>query len=257
MHDHSHSCHTVVSGLSVRAGDTVILDGIDIAFSCGELTAIVGPNGGGKTTLLRAILGETAHAGTVGFFAPDGSTTKPRFGYVPQSVSFDRDTPVSVTDCMASALYARPVWLGPTAAQRRRIADSLSIVSAEGLMSRRIGELSGGELQRMLLAMAMTPVPNVLLLDEPVSAVDAAGMGMFYEIACGLRDRFDLSVIIVSHDITGISAHADRMILLAKTVLAQGSPAGVIADPAFRQIFGHLFVTAAPVHGHGTAEDAE
>jgi zinc transport system ATP-binding protein len=251
MHDDRVSCHTRIRGLSVRSGDTVILDSVDLSFACGEMTAVIGPNGAGKTTLLRAILDEVPHTGEVRFLSPDGETTKPRFGYVPQGVSFDKDSPVSVLDCMAAALGSRPVWLGVKASKRRVIEEALAVVSAEMLLSRRIGELSGGELQRVLLAMAMAPVPNVLLLDEPVSAIDAAGMIRFYETACGLRNRYDLSVIIVSHDIVGIAAHADRMVLLSGKVLAQGTPEKVLSSTPFRSLFGHLYpVSPEAPHVH-------
>jgi zinc transport system ATP-binding protein len=252
MHDEAGSCRTFISGLSVRAGGTEILEDVNLTFSCGEMTAIVGPNGAGKTTLLRAVLGEVPHDGEVRFEAPDGSPAKPRFGYVPQKVGFDRDLPASVLDCMAAAIYPRPIWLGPTRAQKEGIRKALATVNAENIAGKRIGDLSGGELQRMLLAMAMTPVPNLLLLDEPVSAVDRTGLAKFYETACGLRDRFDLSVIVVSHDIAGIAEHADRMILLSLRILAAGTPSEVMADPAFAALFGPVIKKEIPDRGRGT-----
>jgi zinc transport system ATP-binding protein len=116
-------------------------------------------------------------------------------------------------------------------------------VAAAHLIDRRIGELSGGELQRVLLAMAMIPAPDILLMDEPVSAVDVSGMQMFYKIVDDLREEHDVSVVMVSHDLEGIAPHADRMVLLNKRVIAQGVPAELLADKKLMAVFGEVLTT--------------
>jgi zinc transport system ATP-binding protein len=113
----------------------------------------------------------------------------------------------------------------------------LTKFSAERLMYRRIGELSGGELQRVLLAMAMTPVPDLLLLDEPVSAVDVQGLSLFYEIVSRLKQEYDISVIMATHDLAGIAPHADRMVLLNRTIVVEGTPKEVFANKKLLEIF--------------------
>ena len=122
-------------------------------------------------------------------------------------------------------------------------------------MNRKIGELSGGELQRVLLACAMNPVPEILLLDEPVSGVDAKGLFLFYETICDLRRRFDISIVLVTHDLAAIAPHADRMVLLNKKIIADGKPADVLSHNAMLSLMGTAFMSAseipvdAQVHG--------
>ncbi len=231
-------CETHIEHLSVSFGGETILDDINLHLHCGELSAIVGPNGAGKSTLLKAILGEIPYSGRVRFLSHDGSHTLPRFGYVPQYVSFDIDSPISVLDIMSAAIAHVPFKFGSRRESLRTIEESLDRVSARHLLGKKVGELSGGEMQRVLLAVAMTPIPNILLLDEPVSAVDVQGLNQFYETVCGLRTKFDLSIIVISHDVQGIAAHADRMILLKRSIQAVGKPKEVLGDSRYQKLFG-------------------
>jgi zinc transport system ATP-binding protein len=222
-------CCTKIEALNVHFGSVPILENVDIHVNCGELIAIVGPNGAGKTTLLRAILGEIPYRGSIKFRVKGHSEQTPRIGYVPQKLNYDLGSPISVCDLIASAITSDPIWLGTKQPVREEIKKSLEQVSAGHLLDKRIGELSGGELQRMLLAMAMLPEPDILLLDEPMSGVDAKGLSLFYNIVRELTKTKDVAVLLVSHDLAGVALHADRVLLLNKRVIASGRPQDVLS----------------------------
>jgi len=223
-------CCTKIENLNVNFGATPILKNINLHIDCGELVAIVGPNGAGKTTLLRAMLGEIPYEGTINYQVKGSPRKKPRIGYVPQKLNYDLDSPMSVLDLIASAVSKDPIWLGIKPPLREKIEFSLTSVSAGHLLNKRMGELSGGELQRALLAMAITPEPSLLLLDEPMSGVDAKGLSLFYEIASSLRKVKDVAILLVTHDLIGVAPHADRMILLNSSIVASGKPRDVLSD---------------------------
>jgi zinc transport system ATP-binding protein len=154
---------------------------------------------------------------------------------------------MSVLDLLSISRSRVPVWFRVPRHLREKIQQSLEMVSAGNLINRRIGELSGGELQRVLLAGAIDPLPDILLLDEPVSGVDAKGLSLFYETICDLRRNFDISIILVSHDLAAIAPHADRMILINKQIIAEGKPSDVLADPACISIMGTFLFDAKQI----------
>jgi zinc transport system ATP-binding protein len=223
-----------------------ILDAINLHMHCGELTAVIGPNGAGKTTLLKAMLGEAPHGGTLRFIHQGNvESARPlRIGYVPQTLELDRTAPTTVLDLFASARSRRPLWMGISERARAEAAEALATVGAEPLLDRRLAALSSGQLQRVLLALALTPTPELLLLDEPLTGLDPAGMALFYQTVSQLRDRFDLSILLVSHDLAAVARVADRMILLNRTVLRDGPPREVLLDPLIRRTFGFGFTEA-------------
>lgn len=232
-------CCTKLEDFGVRAGGDVLLHDINLHIHCGELTALVGPNGAGKTTLMKAILGEIPFSGSLRYVDASGSqANQPVIGYVPQYLDFDKGAPVSVLDLAAACISRLPVWLVHSKALRERVRHNLAEVKADHLISRKIGELSGGELQRILLACALDPIPDLLLLDEPVSGVDPRGMELFYNMVSDLRRRYDLSIILVSHDLDLVSRFADRVVFLNKTVLAVGPPNEVVRGEMFLKTFG-------------------
>ena len=230
-------CCTKINGLGVKFADRTVLEGVNLHLNCKELLALIGPNGAGKTTLLRAILGEIPYSGEINFMVRSSPKKKPAIGYVPQKLSLDADSPISVLDLIAAAIRRCPVWLGVKRSVREEAKAVLTKFSAERLMHRRIGELSGGELQRVFLAMAMTPVPDLLLLDEPVSAVDVQGLSLFYEIVSRLKQEYDISIIMATHDLGGIAPHADRMVLINRTIIAEGTPQEVFAHKKLLETF--------------------
>lgn len=220
-----------------------MLEHINLHMHCGELTALIGPNGAGKTTLLRAMVGELPHTGSLRYIHHGNiETTRPlRIGYVPQKLDLDRTSPTTVIDVFAAALSRWPIWLGTRRAIRREAAEKLELVGAESLLDRRISEISVGQLQRVMLALALTPVPELLLLDEPVSALDQGGMDRFYQTVSRMRMEYDLSIVLVSHDLAAAAEFSDRMILLNRTVLCDGAPRDVLLSPLIRQTFGFGF----------------
>jgi len=232
-------CCTKIENFSVSIGPVQILENVNIHIHCGELTAIIGPNGAGKTTLLKALLGEVPHTGELKYLDASGSKTNtPLIGYVPQQISFDHDTPTSVFDLFIACRSKKPAWLFKPANIRKRAVEGLAKVKADHLIDRRLGALSGGELQRVLLALALDPVPNLLLLDEPVSGIDQGGLEMFYNTVFELKNNFDLSIILISHDLEMVAKYADRVIMLNRTVISSGTPKQVFSDERAMRSFG-------------------
>lgn len=232
-------CCTKIEDLSVTRGKNTILDRINLHIHCGELTAIIGPNGAGKSTLLKAILGDITHSGHLSYLnAMGGASEKPLIGYVPQQLEFDLGSPLCVLDLFAGVLQRRPVWLGAGSRMRNHARRQLSLVQAETLIDRRLGNLSGGELQRVLLALALDPLPDLLLLDEPVSGVDQRGLELFYDLVSSLRLQHDLSIILVSHDLNLVARHADRVVFLNRTIQMVGTPHAVFTNPEVIKSFG-------------------
>lgn len=232
-------CCTKIKNFGVTIGKTQILHDVNMHIHCGELTAIIGPNGAGKSTLLKAVLGEIPHTGELSYTDHKNCRTgSPLIGYVPQYLNFDLSTPTSVFDFFMSAKVRKPSCFFHPKALRKEILESLKSVHADQLIDRRLGALSGGELQRVLLALALDPIPDILLLDEPVSGIDQAGLSMFYDTLSEVRKNYDLSIILVSHDLDLVFKFADRVVLLNRTVICSGKPLEVFRSPETREIFG-------------------
>ena len=234
-------CCTKIEHFGVKAGALTIFEDVNLHVHCGQLTALIGPNGAGKSTLLKAILGEVEHSGSLHYVdAKDRHTGHPVIGYVPQYLTFDVTAPTSVIDLFMACLSNRPVWLFSSRKIRQRVIDNLRRVRAEHLIDRRLGALSGGELQRILLALALDPIPDLLLLDEPVSGVDQNGLDLFYDIVVDLKASEDMAIILISHDLEQVAKHADQVVLLNKRVLAAGTPEEVFSNDKMKRIFGTI-----------------
>jgi len=230
-------CCVKIENLNVVIDGNPILKDLHLHTNCKEILSIIGPNGAGKTTLFKVILGEIPYSGSIQFQVRGSKNKNPKIGYVPQKLNFDYSVPVSVQDLIAASLTHAPVWCGVGVGIRKRIKTVLESFSAAYLLDRPIGSLSGGELQRILLAMAMIPTPDLLLLDEPVSAIDVKGLSLFYEILTQLKKEYDISIIMVTHDLAGIAPYADRMILLNRSVLAEGTPRQILSDRKLVETF--------------------
>lgn len=228
-----------INHIGVRLGGETLLEDVNLHAHCGELTAVIGRNGAGKSTLLRAILGEVSHTGGVEFSGHGGSPSprKPRIGYVPQSLNLDKGSPSTVYDMALAFTSAYPAFLPRSRKQAARLAAHFRRFRADTLLDRPVGRLSGGELQRVLLAIATLPTPDLLILDEPVSGVDQAGLQDFYALVEELKATADMVILLVSHDLSYVRRHADRVVLLDKTVLQCGAPAEVFASPEFAAAF--------------------
>ena len=216
-----------------------LVEGIDLCLHRGEIMTLIGPNGAGKSSLFRTILGQIPHTGTIEFQRAGGDKTRPLIGYVPQSPSFDRGDPVSVFDFFSAAISRWPVFLPSPKKLRTQVADCLARVHGESLMDKRMGALSGGELQRVLLALALEPLPHILILDEPLSGVDIDGEKQLLDMLDEIRTRFDLSILLSTHDFATLDQYADKVILLKSQVLKVGPPQEVLSSPEFQEVF-HL-----------------
>ena len=227
-----------IKDLSVSFGEQAVLSDIDLHIHCGTLTAVIGRNGAGKSTLIRAILGEIPHGGTIEFKnTEDGRIKHLEIGYVPQKINIEKNTPMDVYDLIASFRSSVPVCFRSKELYGQ-IRDVLAEFAADDLIDRPLGALSGGQLQRVLLSMAVMEEPNLLLLDEPVSGIDKVGMDLFYEKMRALTNSHDMAVIIISHDLDYVAKYADNVILLDRTVLCEGTPKHVYESDAFKQMFG-------------------
>ncbi len=227
-----------IKHLGVTFAEQVILEDINLHIHCGSLNAVIGRNGAGKSTLIRAILGETPHTGKIEFKdRENGRIQKMKIGYVPQSLNMEKQTPVSVYDMIASYQSNAPVFLMKSRKVKENILEHLRIFQAEHLLDKQVCNLSGGELQRVLLSMAGMGFPKLLLLDEPVSGMDRNGMELFYQAIYQLKEAYDLAVILISHDLEYVRRYADKVILLDKTVLKQGSVKEVFRSREFAETF--------------------
>ena len=238
---HSGGCHDScclkVQNVSVKIGGDKILKNVNLHVHCGQLVALIGPNGAGKSTLLKALLGEREFDGNILFSVPGSRRTKARIGYVPQSPNFDPGDPLSVADLFTCCLSRRPAFLGPSKSDRELILECLDRVHGEDLIDKRVGTLSGGELQRVLLALALEPMPNILILDEPLSGVDIEGQTGLMDMLDEIRRDFDLSILMTTHDFSMLPRYADRVVLIDHEVKRQGTPAEVLDSPEFRSAF--------------------
>lgn len=233
------ACCLRIQDLGVNVGGSTILHGINLHVHCGEIVALIGPNGAGKSTLLKAILGQQEHEGFITFSSPGvRHRRKLTIGYVPQSPNFDPGESMSVADLFACCKAKRPAFSGLSKATKERVAQSLKRVNAEHLIAKRLGTLSGGELQRVLLALALEPLPNILILDEPLSGVDVEGIESLMDMLDQIRCEYDLSILMTTHDFSSVTRYADQAVLIDKTILSQGAPSVVLESEAFANAFG-------------------
>ena len=232
------ACCLRLQNVSVKAGSDNIVSGISMHVHCGEMVALIGPNGAGKSTVIKAILGQMEYEGVIAFSAPGIRHRKaPRIGYVPQSPTFDPGDPISVADLFACCMSKRPAFLGLGKAMRQKVLDCLEMVHSTDLIDKRVGTLSGGELQRVLLALALEPMPNILILDEPLSGVDTTGNTALMDMLDEIRHTYDLSILMTTHDLGLLPHYADQVVLIDGCIMDQGSPEAVLSGDAFERIF--------------------
>ena len=238
---HSGGCHDScclkVQNVTVKIGGDRILKDVNLHVHCGQLVALIGPNGAGKSTLLKTLLGEREFDGNIIFAAPGSRRAKARIGYVPQTPNFDPGDPVSVADLFTCCLSRRPAFLGASKSDRELILECLDRVHGEDLIDQRVGTRSGGELQRVLLALALEPMPNILILDEPLSGVDIEGQTGLMDMLDEIRRDYDLSILMTTHDFSMLSRYADRVVLIDHEVKCQGTPEEVLGSAEFRAAF--------------------
>ena len=217
--------------VDVVLGGRRVLHGIDFAVDDGEIVTLLGPNGSGKSTLLRTLLGAVS---------PSAGTVRRRdrlaVGYVPQTLAIDATLPLSVGRFLDLPVRA------PRPARRAALAR----VGVDGLESRAMTRLSGGQFQRVLLARALLASPDLLMLDEPTHSLDHAGAVAFYRLIAEVRRETGCGVLMVSHDLHGVMGTADRVVCLEGRIRCEGTPLHVAATPEYRALFGEVPGMCAP-----------
>ena len=222
-------------GLFLTRAGRAILQGVDIDIGAGEIVTLIGPNGAGKTTLVRLLLG---------LDSPDRGSIRRKVGlvvgYVPQRFEVDRAVPLTAARFVALGRKLSPA----------RIASALAEVGAAGVAERQLGELSGGELQRVILARSLSRSPDLLVLDEPLRGVDYAGEAELYALIGRLRTEHRLGVLLVSHDLHVVMAQSDRVICLNRHVCCSGVPHSVAQHPEYARLFGAQAARALALYHH-------
>ena len=227
-----------INNLGVRFGELVVLKDLNLHIHCGSLNAIIGKNGAGKSTLIRAILKDVPSEGTIEYRdTKNGKMKELKVGYVPQHINIEKNTPVSVYDLIASYEYHYPVFLPKNKRIYEEIKKNLEVFEAADLIDKQVCNLSGGQLQRVLLSMAIMDKPKLLLLDEPVSGIDKNGMELFYKTMEYLKSHYDLAIILISHDLEYVKQYADHVVLLDQTVVKQGTVKEVFESKEFASVF--------------------
>jgi zinc transport system ATP-binding protein len=212
--------------VSLALGATQILDGVSFTVAAGEIHCLIGPNGGGKTSLVRALLGQMPHSGKIAIAWHDGRTV----GYVPQALDFDKTLPVTVDDFMALICEPRrPAFVGASKTKRALAGAALERVGLDGKRKRKLGSLSGGERQRVLFAQALIPPPALLVLDEPMTSMDEVGAERFAALIEELSND-GVTVLWIAHDLAQVRAMADTVTCVNRRVLLSGPPVEVLAD---------------------------
>lgn len=216
------------------------IENVSLEVDRGEVVSLMGPNGAGKSTVLRLVLGlDRPDEGTV-TLAPDMV-----IGFMPQRIGIDPLFPLSVE---------RFIRLRP-GVSRAEARDAALKVGVTGLLNALMGTLSGGQLQRVLLARAIVRKPDLLVLDEPVQGVDVTGQVELYELIGRLRREYDCGVLMVSHDLHLVMASTDRVICLNGHVCCSGEPQAITSDPAYRALFGDQARLALYTHAHDHVHD--
>ena len=235
-----------VEDLWVERGRTPILRGLSADVARGRITALIGLNGSGKSTLLRTLLGELPYRGRLRYrCGHDHTRPSPEYvGYVPQKLSLDPRLPLTVRDLMGLALGRRPLFMGLGRRLNARVQASLDRVGVGSLIDLPVDGLSGGQLQRVLLALALDPNPELLLLDEPAAGIDFKTQQGFYELIAELNRATGVTVLLVSHDLQVVGRFAAHVLCLRDGVIhTQGPPATVLTPSVLADTFG----TAPPV----------
>jgi ABC-type Mn2+/Zn2+ transport system ATPase subunit len=238
-------------GVTFSYNGVPALEEVTLEVPRGSFTALIGPNGAGKSTVLRLLLGLLRpDRGEVRVLGERPGTPGLSIGYVPQRMRIPSGFPLSVHEVVLMGRYGR-LGLGhrPARVDHDKAAESLRRVGMEHLARRRFGELSGGQQQRVLIARSLAGEPRLLLLDEPTAGLDPAAQARFYSLVCDLQKEADLTLLCASHDLGVVSAHADRVILLDRSIRAQGSPSEVLGSRALERSYGF-----PPPHHH--SEDA-
>jgi len=226
--------------ISLSFNGRKVLDAVNLSVHAGEILAMIGPNGAGKTTLVRIILGLLKPDAGECYAAPDL-----RIGYMPQRIVVDSVLPLTVQRFLTLSQ-------GATEQQLRQVLDEVGV---ERLLKSPVQNISGGEMQRVMLARALLRKPDLLVLDEPVQGVDVTGQAELFDLIANIRDRHGCGILMVSHDLHLVMAKADRVLCLNRHVCCSGHPAAVSNDPSYLELFGTHPSMALYTHNHDHRHD--
>jgi zinc transport system ATP-binding protein len=246
-----------ICDVSVTLGGVPILRHVNAALERGRITALIGLNGSGKTTLLRAVLKEVPYTGQIKFHCGhDHRRQAPEHvGYVPQKLRTDAHLPLTVRDLLALALQRRPLFLGVSRAAEQtmlRMLERVGLRDPVAMLARPVDRLSGGELQRVLMGLALQPDPELLLLDEPAAGIDFKDQEKFYDLIARLNAGTGVTILLVSHDISVVSKYAHHVLCLVDgEVQCQGSPREISLDVMLAKAFGGDRALYEHHHKHG------
>ncbi len=240
----------VIEAKDVRVilGGNPVLDGVTFSVPPGRLIALIGPNGSGKTTLLRAMLGlQKLSSGEIKLFGQrDFFSALPRIGYVPQRFEMERAFILSVREFLALRLKQLRQWFWLS---HKKIDDilrpALAEIGVENLLDKPLAYLSGGQLQRVMIAFSLLHRPELLLLDEPTAGVDTPGELSFYDLIADVQARRRLTVILVSHDLSMVYRHANWVYALNRVICCEGPPEEVMNAESLKQAYG---IHVSPYH---------
>jgi zinc transport system ATP-binding protein len=228
-----------VDHLAVRFGTAEVIRDLSFAVPHGSSLAVIGPNGAGKTVLFKALIGSIPYQGTIRWAAGT------RIGYVPQKLDIERDLPITGRDF----LHAKAALVK---ASTRDIANVLALVGLERhILSAPIGTMSGGQFQRLLVAFALVGKPNVLLLDEPAAGIDEPGQEILDTTIKRLQQEGDVTVVLISHDLSVVYHYADAVLCLSRTQPCFGTPQTVLTPDTLRNLYG----TAVDFHVHNQSRN--
>lgn len=215
-----------ISGLSVSFEGEPALRRVDFSLAHGESLAIIGPNGAGKSVFLRTLLGMLPHEGTI-TWAPDA-----KIGYVPQKIDADRHLPIT----FRNLLEAKAAVQKTSRATIKEIEKEVGLT--EHILKTPVGHLSGGQFQRALIAFALLGKPNVLILDEPTASIDKPGEEQIYELIHRLQDRFGMTIILVSHDLSFVYRYATQVLCISRSGVHFGTPKEALTPEALEELYG-------------------
>ncbi len=219
-----------VKNLTAKYGDLIILDKLSFSIENNSICAVIGPNGSGKTTLLKAMLGLIPFSGEVLILNNKPSAVRPNLAYVPQRFTFDKTYPITVAEFLKLSLD-----------NGHKNADVNIYLKEVGLLNsekKLLGELSGGQLQRILIARALVNEPKIIFFDEPAAGIDISGERNFYDLIKHLNQEHGLTVVLVSHEIDIVFQYATQVICLNKKLICTGRPQKVINNETLKSLYG-------------------
>ncbi|CAN5711899.1 metal ABC transporter ATP-binding protein [soil metagenome] len=228
-----------IEHLTVRYGHILALDDVDLTIPGGSVTGLIGPNGGGKSTLIKAIAGEVADVnGSLRFGGQPLDRSRTRIAYVPQARAVNWDFPLSARDLVMMGLYRDLGWFRrPSQSENRRVEQALSRLGMEGMGDRHISQFSGGQQQRLFLARAIVQYPDIVLLDEPMTGLDLTTRDIIHQMVEEFVEN-GAAVILASHDLDEIRQLSDQLVCLNRRVIAAGATSEAFSAENLKKTFG-------------------